>query len=355
VTLGGVTDRYDLNAKLVSATDWVRGEFAYISDAAAGLGCNSRLESGPGHSFRIDDRMIVRVHPKRRHIALGLPDRLRPDVHALTQALRDQRGEAWFNYAPGVCDRDTIEVLVDKSMHAVTAGSGEPAPTAPSLPAGPVEPTRDDHADLALILAVLRAFRQHQDSTGLPSPVKALRETIFFQWEGPRLPPGGKYSSRIPHSPAAREQRATGHRGHLIYEHVTPIATVIRKLLDNLPADEDALRAALDEVSDRVIITKAEERAERSRRRNGGTRSTGPVEPVPNDRNQPIRLHSAEGLASSGYRPAAQPASITRRRSVRLWQRRGAPRGRPVEVIGIEFTSSAWVRMAVWRAGLWSR
>ena len=98
----------------------MRDEFSFVSDLMAAVECDSRDESGPGRSFSLGGRTILRAHPKRRHLALGFHDSLRADVEALTHALRDQRGAAWLNFKPGLCDRDTIEILCDKGLRAAT-------------------------------------------------------------------------------------------------------------------------------------------------------------------------------------------------------------------------------------------
>ena len=139
---GGVVDRHDLEGTLSRVTDGVQAELAYIEDIAA-----------------------------------GLPDRMRSDVEALTGALRAQTSFAWFNYAPGVADRDTIELLL-----CTSAGD---ASSLTRLPRFDVRdnngvPSNDD-ADLRLILTVLRAFQHHKTATGVPSAVKPLRETLFFR------------------------------------------------------------------------------------------------------------------------------------------------------------------------------
>ena len=71
-----------------------RAEYAYIEDVAVGMGCEKRLESGPGVALRLDGKVIFRAHPKRDHLALGLPDRMRSDVQALTLVLRAQKSFA---------------------------------------------------------------------------------------------------------------------------------------------------------------------------------------------------------------------------------------------------------------------
>lgn len=189
-----MNDRNDLEGKLAAASEWVRDEFGFIADLAGELGCEMRPESGPGLAFRVRDRVIARAHPKGTHIGVGLPDWMRPDVQALTGALRDQRGFAWFNYAPGIADRDTVELLVAVSRDAIEA----PGPTDAMPGTGRAQPARrshtranrDDDADLALVLAILQAYKRHADATGFTSAVKPIREAIFFQWEAQGCRPG---------------------------------------------------------------------------------------------------------------------------------------------------------------------
>jgi len=278
-----VGSRNDVEAKLGLVDRWVRDEFSFVSDLMAAVECDSRDESGPGRSFSLGGRTILRAHPKRRHLALGFHDSLRADVEALTHALRDQRGAAWLNFKPGLCDRDTIEILCDKGLRAATLDlAGQPVEDRPEVPPiagsrpGPTT-VRDDDADLSLILTVLRAFKAHEVATGAPSSVKVLREALFFHWEGPRLPAGGKYSPALLHSPAARERRARGHHGGLVFEHVLPVSVLIRRLLADVPADEEVLRLAIEASPERVIITKAEDDALNA----AGMRNTTPA---PDDR-----------------------------------------------------------------------
>ncbi|HET6911156.1 MAG TPA: hypothetical protein VFH54_17640 [Mycobacteriales bacterium] len=285
-----MTDRKDLEGKLASASPWVRAEFAFLVDVGAGLGCDAQVESGPGLAFRLRRQTIFRAHPKARHIALGLPDRMREEVHELTGALRRQRLAAWFNYSPDSCDRDTVELLISVS---VDPGDGHVAK--PSRQgAAPTTAFRNDEADLGLVLNVLHAFRRHEETTGMPSPVKPLRGTIFFQWEGPRLPAGGKYSPLIPHSPAARARRAEGTASGLVYEHVAPISAVVRQLLTDLPPDIHGLRRALDASAERVIITREEDALLTA----AGFRNSAP------DPTDPWSRYGAIGLQKHDFVPA---------------------------------------------------
>ena len=119
----------------------------------------------------------------------------------------------------------------------------------------------DDESDLRLLLAMIRAFAEHEESTGRPVAVKVLREALYFHWEKPRLPPPGKYSPQLLHSAAARAQCDTGHRGGLVFEHAYPINLLVRELLSDPPTSTVDLRHRIEEHSDRVVITKQENAA----------------------------------------------------------------------------------------------
>jgi hypothetical protein len=150
---------------------------------------------------------------------------------------------------------------------------------------------------LHLILTVLRAFQQHEMTTGAPSAVKPLRETLFFRWEGPRLPPAGKYSPLILHSPAARAHRGTHASKGLVYEHVVPVPGVIRELPRNMPTDKQALKQVLQATADRVVITRAED----DRLTAAGYRDTAP------DPADSWSRYRASGLQRSDFAPLAGP------------------------------------------------
>lgn len=297
-------DRSELPTKLSAASDWVRDEFAYITGVAADLGLALRVEGGPGMALLLDERTVARVHPKLRHIGIGLPDALRDDVAALTSALRAQQGFAWFNYTPDAADRDTVELLltVSRDLAETYAAAGRSATKTPAVTQSDTAASprthrrlRDDNADLSLILNVVKAFQAHAEATRRPSSIKPLREVIFFQWEGPRLPPGGTRSAQLPHSPAARAQRATGDHSGLVYEHVRPLSTVIRQLLDHAPEDVDSLRAILDATADRVVITKVEDAALTA----AGLRDTTP------NSNDPWSRYRTLGLEKIDFTPLA--------------------------------------------------
>jgi hypothetical protein len=245
----------------------------------------------------------LHIHPKRHHLALGFRDALREDVEALTGGLRAQKGAAWLNYAPEVGDRDTIELLIDESVgSAAPHRAGQTAPESidsPDQPAVaaraslPRARVRDDEADLALILSVLRAYKEHENSTGAKSSTKVLREAIFFQWEGPRLPPGGKYSPLLPHSAAARERANSGRRGGLVFEHVLPVGILIRQLLADVPIDAASLRAVLDAAPERVIISTEEDKALTG----AGMRNVAP------DPHDPWSRYRAAGIDAAAFAP----------------------------------------------------
>lgn len=284
-------DRHNVEAKLAIVDEWVRTEFLAASEAMESVQTTSTDESGPGRHFRQGRRTIVRLHPKQHHLAVGLPMALRADVEALTGALRAQQDASWFNYTPQTCDRETLEALLDKSLQLSTAVKNQPSGTTGE--AGVAQDS--DEADLTLILAVLNAFREHERATGKPSTVKVVREAIFFRWEAPRLPAGGKYSSQLPHSPAARQRRAAGAPGGLVYEHVIPISLVIRSLLANPPATTAALRSILEASADRVIITKEEDQAMTA----AGARNATPMA------NDPWSRYRAAGLDPQNFHPFA--------------------------------------------------
>ena len=243
----------DLTTKLQSVDDWVLQEFLLLEDLLEGLGCAGVEESGPGRSYRGDGLVCARVHPKQHHLGIGLPNVLRPDVDALNRSPRRQLGAAWLHYDRATCDRDTLTALILKAadVPALRAGAARAVP-------GTHDGQRDE-ADLTLLLELLAAFRSYESMRGAPATLKVLREAVFFHWEGPRLPPGGKYSRALPHSPDARQWRNDGKRGGLVYEHVLPISLVLRGLLSRPPVDTTQLRQRLTEGPSPVLITKDED------------------------------------------------------------------------------------------------
>lgn len=292
-----VNGRWDLDAKLLAAIDWVRDEYGALAQSADELGCQAVTESGPGTSFRLDGRPVIRLHPKRNHVALGFPDDLRGDVETLTGALRAQRGGAWLNYSPDVCDRETIQMLLAKSISTseATASTEVTAPTGAATGSPTPARNREDAADLQLVLDVLRAFRRYADVRGRQPAVKVIREAMFFHWEGPRLPPGGKYSPFLPHTPAARARKQAGHRDGFVLEHVLPVNVLIRQLLADVPDDVDALRTRLEAAADRVVITNEE---------NAALAVAGVASSVPTP-GDPWNRYATAGLDPTKFAPLA--------------------------------------------------
>lgn len=301
-----MANRRTLQEQLGLSRQWVRDEWSFVSDLMAELGCAGSDESGPGRCFRLCGVRVVRVHPKRGHLALGFPEFLRADVDALNAVPRAQKDAVWLTYEPGGCDRDTVEGLVSRAASAASSTStttlkssagGVTRPAPVDVDVEPVELVLSaesrDQVDLALVLRVLRAHEQHEAAGGGRPAVRALRETLFFVWEQPRLPRGGKRSRHLPHSPAARTWRSAGREDGLVYEHVMPISLVIRQLLASVPADVAALRAVLDTATDRVIVTKAEDDALNTQ----GMRNAVPLTGDPWSRYERI------GLRRSDFRP----------------------------------------------------
>jgi hypothetical protein len=273
----------NLDDKLATVDPWVADQIAWVSALAAEHGCQDRAESGPGRAFRLGATTVLRAHPKQSHLALGFPDTMRADVATLTGLLRDQRRTAWVNWTPDALDRDTVEDLLNRAVHDATAGlasspEAHGSDQAPSdAPAHPDAGARDgapvqrqgaapasselsaaDAADLRLLLAVLRAFAEHEAVTGQQVSTKVLREAVYFHWERPRLPPGGKKSPHLLHTAAARAHRDAGHRDGLIFEHAYPVNILLRELLAAAPSTTEDLRARLNAHPERVLITKAE-------------------------------------------------------------------------------------------------
>lgn len=185
---------------------------------------------------------------------------MREDVEALTGALRGQQASAWLNYTAEVCDRETALLLMAKAMSPLeTDSSANDGSTSSSRTRSARRQGRDDESDLQLLLDILRAFARYTEASNTQPAVKAIREAIFYHWDAPRMPPGGKYSPLLPHSPAARKRKEDGYRDGFVFEHVLPVNVLIRSLLNDLPPDTVSLRARLDETSARVVITKEED------------------------------------------------------------------------------------------------
>ncbi len=229
------------------------------------MGCQHRDVTAPGRSFRLGHGPSVHLNPKQSYLGVGLPRSMQEDVEALSARSaypRREEGPAWVRYGPDDVDRDTIELLLSSAVVLGSEAAATSAPTPTATPSVGVQTAPDqDEADLRLILSVLRSYDEHQRSVTSPRPVRIIREVLFFVWEAPRLPKGGKRSRYLPHSPSARAQRLTGDDSGLVYEHVMPISSVIRDLLADPPGDTASLRKRLDATADRVIILKREDRA----------------------------------------------------------------------------------------------
>lgn len=247
----------DLESQLTILDDWVHREFLSLDELLTASGCASNEVSGPGLVHRVDGVLIAQLHPKRHRLGVGLPDTMREDVHLSTGRLRKMRGDAWFDYSPTACDRETVEALIDLSFSRLQVD--RPTAAITDVPPAAADGGVSDAHDLELLLGLVNAFVAHERATGAPTGRKVLREAIFFHWERPRLPRGGKRSLYLRHSPRAREQRARGDVSGLVYEHVLPISHVIRGLLDDPPTDAEALGVVLRAVPQAVLITKAED------------------------------------------------------------------------------------------------
>jgi len=215
--------RPDLEAKLATVDDWVRDSFAHLSDLLISMGCQHREVTAPGRSFRLGNGPSVHLHPKQSYIGVGLPRSMQEDVEALSAYPHRKDGPAWVRYGPDDVDRDTMELLLSSAAAGVREGkpaatsapsSGPPPAAASSVP---LQTAPDqDHDDLQLIWNILRSYDEHRRAVTSPRPVRIIREVLFFVWEAPRLPKGGKRSRYLPHSPAARAQRLTGDDSGLV-------------------------------------------------------------------------------------------------------------------------------------------
>ncbi len=137
-----------LAEQLDKANEWVLDRFSFLDELLQGLGCVAHPEGGPGVAYKADGRTVAKVHPKRRHVRLGLPEGLRPDVDTLNVRPSVQRDSAWLTYEPGVCDHDVVEGLVTRAWQEpelAAAVGGSRTGVKPRAQA-----KRDDNADLAL-------------------------------------------------------------------------------------------------------------------------------------------------------------------------------------------------------------
>lgn len=284
-----------MTAKLAGVDGWVRAELAALSELAEAHGCVPQEEAGPGRAYRWDGRVVLRLHPKKHHLGVAFPDALRADVAALTGALREQRRAAWVSYAPDTVDRASLELLLQRAVD-----DASPSRTGAG-PGGARRPGRDDETDLKLVLSVVRAIARYQREGGRSSGLKVLREAIFFHWEGPRLPTGGKYAPSLPHSAAARARRDSGVPGGLVYEHAVPLSIVLAELLADLPTSTAALSARLDAHPERVVVTTGEDQLLTAQ----GLRAAMP------DRDNVWSRYQAVGIDPEQFAPWHRPGAET--------------------------------------------
>ncbi|MDP9392387.1 MAG: hypothetical protein M3P89_13715 [Actinomycetota bacterium] len=205
--------------QLTKATIWVVEEFAFLDELLQGLGCKPRAEKH-GYVYESAGRAVVHVHVKLKHLAVGLPPELQPEVDALNAVPSVQQRHAWLTYQPGTCNREEVEGLLVRACDVAAASQGRQArPRGPAPARAGVAPVgSDDEADLALVLKVVRAYAEHASVTGRASGIKVVREAIFFVWEQPRLPGGGKYFASPPaltvgtRAPTGRASEGAGLR-----------------------------------------------------------------------------------------------------------------------------------------------
>ncbi len=231
--------------QLTKATDWVVEESAFLDELLQGLGCKPRAEKH-GYVYESAGRAAVHVHVhvKLKHLALGLPPDLRPEVDALNAVPSVQQRHAWLTYQPGTCDREELEGLLVRACNVAAASQGRQArPRGPAPARAGVAPVRsDDEADLALVLKVVRAYAEHASVTGRASGIKVSARRSSSCGSSRACLAGASTSPRLPHSPSARVHRRAGHRRGLVFEHVLPISIVVRRLLEDVPTDERAVR-----------------------------------------------------------------------------------------------------------------
>lgn len=288
-------DELTARSRVDEADTWTRQEFDALQAELDAMGCSVTPLARAGVSYRLGGAVILRIFPRETYLALGFPNRLRADVEVLTGGLRSQRSETWLNYGPGVCNRDAVTALLARSADPGANEQPSEARTHTTVrTTSPPAPDRDEQ-DLRFLLDLITAFSRYAAGRSRTPPIKALREAIWFHWEAPRLPDGGKYSPRFPHSPAARGLRAAGIRTDLISEHLLPIKVLIHELIAEPPPGTGELRDRLDRDLAHVVITRDED----TRLTRAGVASSVP------DRSDPWSRYRQAGMDPEDFRPLA--------------------------------------------------
>lgn len=128
----------------------------------------------------------------------------------------------------------------------------------------PVSMRERDLIDARYLAAILASTVAWEQETGQPSPIKPVREAIWFTWQAPRRPGPlvrSKYPAPWPWSAAARDAYFDDPRHcALVVEHTEPLARVVRDLLEGVPWEPAALAETLYGRLACVMLTKAEDR-----------------------------------------------------------------------------------------------
>jgi len=156
---------------------------------------------------------------------------------------------------------------------------------------------RERSSDAELILSVVRATADWQQSTNLDAIVKPLRELIWAVWEWPRLPRPlvrGKYPASVPWSPGARRAFRADRTCRLVLEHVTPASVIVRDLIRQPPANRASLVRTLRRRLEHVVIAPEENRA---------LSAAGVGWSLPKGSNDPWSRYELIGLRRESFRP----------------------------------------------------
>ena len=191
-----------------------RRRVRFLDDLLQSLGCKPRPEKH-GYAYELAGRPATHVHVKLKHLGVGFPPELRKEVDALNVVPSIQQRHAWLTYQPGVCDREELEGLLLRACDIATASQPRQAlPRGRAARPGVASAGSDDQADLALILAVVRAYSEHASVTGRASGIKVIREAIFFVWSSRACPAGANTRSLSrTHRRHARNERPDNARG----------------------------------------------------------------------------------------------------------------------------------------------